>query len=600
MTEEARAPLGRALWYMTSLAFRADPLRAGAALFISALLACVTPGVAFLVSRTIAAALERDVEMATGVAAAAAALAIAGLGASLARLDLRFRMEESTGMLVDRDIIALTTGIPGLEQHERPEHLDRLELLRTQRRMLGGSVGALIENAGTFASMVTTTGLLATVDARLLLLPLFGVPSVLASAQSRRWLQRVEELTAERTRAAKHLFELATTGPPAKELRVFGLREEIRGRYDRLNGEVDRELDRTVAKAMAVSTAGWSVFAVGYIGAIAFSVREAVAGRASPADVILVLSLAGQVNQEVAGVYWTVGWLLDTLKTVGRYLRLMDDAAAARPIVVEPAPAPDRLVHGIDMVNVSFRYPGTSADVLRNVELHLPAGSTVAVVGDNGAGKSTLVKLLSRFYDPTEGVIEVDGIDLRRIPVDEWRLRMAAGFQDFAKLELLARETVGVGDLPWIDDAEVVDGALGRASARDVVSDLAQGLETPVGRSFEGGLELSGGQWQKLALGRAMMRGRPLLLVLDEPTAALDADTEHALFQRYAGAARSVAAETGGITVLVSHRFSTVRMADLILVVGDGNIVESGTHEELIARRGTYAELYELQARAYR
>lgn len=503
-------------------------------------------------------------------------------------------------MLVDLDLIDLTTGIPGLGHHEQPEHLDRLELLRSQRRMLGSSVGALIENVGTFASIVTTTSLLATIDLRLLLLPLFGIPSVMASAKTRTWWRRVEEETAERVRSSNHLFELGTTGPPAKELRVFGLREHLRERYTELTLDIHGEFDRMNVRAALTSIAGWAIFAAGYVGAIVFVAREAVHGRASAADVILVVTLAGQVNQQVSSVYWLVGWLIDTLKTVDRYLHLQDDAAAARPVVVDPIAAPDRLAQGIDLRGVAFRYPGTDVDVFRDVDLHLPAGSTVAIVGDNGAGKSTLIKLLGRFYDPTEGTLLVDGVDLRRIPVDDWRLRMAAGFQDFARLELLARETVGVGDLPFLDDPDQIGIALTRASALDVAGALPQGLESQVGRSFDGGLDLSGGQWQKLALGRAMMRDRPLLLVLDEPTAALDADTEHALFQRYAGAARSVATETGGITVLVSHRFSTVRMADLIVVVGAGGIAEVGTHTELLATGGIYAELYELQASAYR
>ncbi len=600
MHEPAPKNRMRAMWYMVTLAFRADPVRATAALVLSAVGASAAPIDAYLISRIISAVVSGDTDAVTPLALLVAVVSAVGLASALLRLDLRFRMEESTSLLIDRELIELSTGIPGLEHHERPEHLDRLELLRAQRRMLGSSVGALIENAGTLASIVTTTSLLASIDPRLLALPLFGVPSVWASARTRKWLREVEEATAERVRASNHLFELGTTGPPAKELRVFGLRDHVRARFGELTVGVHREFDRMTIRSTVVSTAGWAVFAVGYVGAIVFVAHQAVNGRSSVGEVVLVVTLAGQVNQQVGSVYITVGWLIDTLKTVGRYLRLKDDAADARPVLVDPVDAPDRLQHGIDLVGVKFRYPGTEATVFDDVDLHLPAGSTVAIVGDNGAGKSTLIKLLGRLYDPTEGTVLVDGVDLRRIPVDDWRQRMAAGFQDFARLELLARETVGVGDLPFIEDAPRIDSALGRASALDVAAALPEGLESQVGRSFEGGVDLSGGQWQKLALGRAMMRERPLLLVLDEPTAALDADTEHALFQRYAGAARAVAAETGGITVLVSHRFSTVRMADLIIVVGAGGIAEVGSHAELMGAGGIYAELYELQASAYR
>ncbi len=248
---------------------------------------------------------------------------------------------------------------------------------------------------------------------------------------------------------------------------------------------------------------------------------------------------------------------------------------------------------------MAFTYPGTDRAVLSGVNLILPAGTTVAIVGENGAGKSTLVKLLCRFYEPTEGSILIDGEDLRRIPLAEWRGRIASGFQDFARFEFVARRTVGVGDLPFLDDQPVVEAALDRAHAGDIVGRLSEGLSTQLGKSYTDGTELSGGQWQKLALGRAMMREMPLLLILDEPTSALDAEAEHALFERYAEGAQRVGAATGGITVLVSHRFSTVRMADLILVVADGRIVESGPHATLMRNRGLYAELYDLQARAY-
>jgi ATP-binding cassette subfamily B protein len=226
----------------------------------------------------------------------------------------------------------------------------------------------------------------------------------------------------------------------------------------------------------------------------------------------------------------------------------------------------------------------------------------VAVVGENGAGKTTIVKLLCRFYDPTEGRITVDGTDLRRFPIDEWRARLSGAFQDHARLEFVARESVGVGHLAAVDDESAVLNAIESAGASAVLGSLPGGLTTQLGTRFEDGVELSGGQWQQLALGRGMMRApaAPLLLLLDEPTAALDPSTEHRLFERYAAAARSASAGNGAVTVLVSHRFSTVRMADFIVVVADGRVLENGTHEDLMAAGGLYAELYGLQARAYR
>jgi ATP-binding cassette subfamily B protein len=262
---------------------------------------------------------------------------------------------------------------------------------------------------------------------------------------------------------------------------------------------------------------------------------------------------------------------------------------------------PDRLQNGIRLRDVTFRYPASDTAVLSDVDLLLPAGATVAILGENGAGKSTLVKLLCRFYEPAQGTIEIDGTDLRRIPAESWRRHIAAGFQDFARLEFLARETVGVGDLPQIDSTSAVTAALKRAHGADVIDRLPKGLESPLGLSHpRGGVELSGGQWQKLALGRAMMRAAPLLLVLDEPTASLDAESEHQLFTEYAAAAKRIAARTGGITLLVSHRFSTALNADLILVIEDGRVAESGDHQQLMAAGGLYAELYGLQAEAYR
>jgi len=237
--------------------------------------------------------------------------------------------------------------------------------------------------------------------------------------------------------------------------------------------------------------------------------------------------------------------------------------------------------------------------VLDGFDVTLPAGSTVALVGDNGSGKTTLIKLLLGMYQPDSGEILIDGVPLAQIEPAAWRSRCTAAFQDFARFHLPAVESVGVADLDRLADEPAAAAALDRAGAGDLPTQLPDGLATQVGTVFTGGHGLSGGQWQKLALGRAMRRQDPLLVVLDEPTASLDAPSEHALFEKYAEAART-ARRTGAVTVLVSHRFSTVRMADLIIYVADGRPVEVGSHDDLLRAAGRYAELFELQAAGYR
>jgi ATP-binding cassette subfamily B protein len=347
--------------------------------------------------------------------------------------------------------------------------------------------------------------------------------------------------------------------------------------------------------------AGFAVFGLGYVGALLIVVRGAVRGAHTTGDVVLAVSLAAQTNMLVFGVVAAMQRLQRASTAADRMRSMRKLLGELYPLRARAdGPAPERIANGVRVEDVTFRYPATDRHVLEHVDLELPAGSTVAFVGENGAGKSTLVKLLCRFYDPTGGRIAVDGTDLASIDADAWRGRIAAGFQDFARFELLARESVGVGDLPRLDDLQAVERAVERGAARDVVEDLPGGLHAPIGQSHpDGGTELSGGQWQKLALARAMMRERPLLLVLDEPTSALDAHAEHELFERYAESARAVAHATGGIAIFVSHRFSTVRMADLIVVVDGGRVAEHGTHEELVARGGIYAELFSLQAAAY-
>jgi ATP-binding cassette subfamily B protein len=432
----------------------------------------------------------------------------------------------------------------------------------------------------------------------LLLLPLVAFPPLIAGRRAQLILDAAREETAADTRLGLHLVYLSTSAGSAKELRVFRLQNEIRQRHREIWERVTRRLWRAQLKAMVLRATGQLVFAAGYVAGVLLVVNDAIGGHHSVGDVVLAITLAAQVNQQVSAAVSMLHDLQRVARAHSRFEWLERYVAERRPTNADQ-PVPDQLRTGIRFEDVTFSYPGTDQTVLEGVNLVFPAGSTVAIVGENGAGKSTIVKLLCRFYQPTSGTISIEGTDLSRIDLGAWRARVATGFQDFARFEFVARRTVGVGDLPLADDEPAVMAALDRAHAGDVVGRLEQGLATQLGKSYTEGTELSGGQWQKLALGRAMMRELPLLLILDEPPSALDAEAEHSLFERYAEGARRVGEATGGITVLVSHRFSTVRMADLILVVADGRIVEAGPHAQLMKNGGLYAELFKLQASAY-
>jgi ATP-binding cassette subfamily B protein len=510
-----------------------------------------------------------------------------------------FELSELAELDFDEQVMAVSNGSPGIEHHEHAEHADALTVLQQQSRQFRTGLEALLNSLGLALALAITGVLLARLNPLLLLLPLAAIPPLVTGRWAERVIDRAKTATAEPSRVALNLFHQSTSARSAGELRVFSLADELRDRHTRLWAEATRGLWRAHLRATWLRAAGQVVFALAYVGAVLLVVRDAIAGRRGVGDVVLVIALAAQVNQQVT---MAVNLLQDLQRMASAYRRLAQLRAAVT--VADPVPAlhepPDRLRHGIAFDGVAFTYPGTEAPVLRDVDLTLPAGATVAIVGENGAGKTTLVKLLCGFYRPTEGQVLVDGVDLRQLPIEAWRSRIAAGFQDFIRYELLAGQAVGVGDLPRISSTSAVEGALRRAHASDVLAHLPDGLETQLGKSYADGAELSGGQWQKLALGRALMRETPLLLVLDEPTAALDPEAEHALFERYAEQAKRVGGQTGAITIFVSHRFSTVRMADLIVVVQDGRIVESGPHATLAASGGLYAELFALQAKAYR
>jgi ATP-binding cassette subfamily B protein len=511
------------------------------------------------------------------------------------RLQRRFR--DKITIALESHIAQLLASIATIAHHERPDYLDRLSTLRDAVFVLDHMYMSVFSTAGWILRLGVTVTLLASIHPALTLLTLFALPTVVTSTWRPGVERAAQELGAQSSRLSRHLFTLATTAAAGKEVRVLG----IGGRLVTQRREAWERWYGPVAAARWGSavwhTLAWAVFGAAYVAAIVFvSTRPS----STPGDVLLALAAGSRLSAYIGATVGEIGFLRGVWMHGSQRLAWLEDYAASLTVTADRA-VPAVVRDGIRFDHVSFSYPGTSRVVLDDVSLALPAGAVVAIVGENGAGKTTLVKLLTKMYEPSSGSIYLDDTPLARVPAGEWRGRLAGAFQDFFRFEFHARHTVGLGDVPRLDDQPAVVAAIDRAGAGDVVDRLASGLETQLGPTWPGGAELSFGQWQKLALARGFMRDQPLLLVLDEPTAALDAETEHALFERYSAAARDAGQSgSGRITILVSHRFSTVRMADLIVVLDGARLVEVGTHEELMARQGQYSELYSIQAAAYR
>jgi ATP-binding cassette, subfamily B, bacterial len=574
-------------------AFRAEPVMAVLALLLAVL--ATAPGALLAVWLKLVVegvtADRRGLVIAGAVGVAASSIAIWLLRLASSRVTRRFRMKVAVAL--ETYVADLQASVDTIEHQERPEYLDRLAVLRESVYQLDHMLLALIDTISSLACLALTVLVLMTVSPWMALLILFAVPTVAASSWRSQAFRMSEESAAPDQRLYRHFFTLGTTAGPAKEIRVTGNEQDVVRRWSDAWNRWRTPVAATQWAGGLWMAAAWGVFALGYVGAVYWTVDGL---HASAGNVVLVVTAGGRLGQYVAMTVGEVDFLRLWLDACQRLGWLENYAAVHRG--AGDRHAPERLGDGISFDAVSFCYPGTTEPVLNDVSLDLPAGSVVAIVGENGAGKSTLVKLLCGFYSPSSGRILVDGTDLARISPQEWRSRLSGAFQDFARLEFLARSTVGLGDVGHLDDGDLVAAAVDRAGATDVVDGLASGLGTQLGANWPDGVDLSFGQWQKFALARGFMRTRALVTILDEPTAALDAETEHLLFERYADQART-SRRDGSVTVLVSHRFSTVRMADLIVVVSDGRIAEVGSHDDLMARRGPYADLYTIQASAY-
>ncbi|MFG1945743.1 ABC transporter ATP-binding protein [Nonomuraea sp. NPDC048826] len=509
------------------------------------------------------------------------------------------RLRRAVGLLARDRLLRRVNAYPGIAPFEDPDRLNRLKLAEQSGEQipeeLPGAIMATLRGVVMAAGFVTA--LLIVWPPVVALLLAAAVPTIFLRLLQGRRRAQLDERVTPLMRRLWFFQTLLTDARAAKEVRLFGLQSHLHGRT---LGELRRahaaeaRLDRRELRTeLLLEVMGAAVAAGGAVAAAYL----AISGRISIGDVSVFLAAVG-------GVHTAIGSAADASAAAYRGLLLFSHY---QDLVDEPEPEPERpeagvlpLRRGIELRDVWFRYGDDQAWVLRGVDLVIPYGAAVALVGRNGAGKSTLVKLLCRFYEPTIGAIFWDGVDLRSMPVDELRARIGAVFQDFMTYDLTAAENIGLGRLALRDDRAAIRAAAGSAGIDAALAALPGGYDTLLSRVYEpddldgaSGL-LSGGQWQRLALARAFLRADADLMILDEPSAGLDAEAEHQIHQRLAQL------RSGRTSVLISHRLCAARDADTIVVLDQGQVIEQGGHGDLMAADGTYARLFRLQADAYR
>jgi len=445
-------------------------------------------------------------------------------------------------------------------------------------------------------SIIISSALLLSVDIRLVVAPLATPLVVIAYYLSERAIAKAEQSVAPLRRVSLALFDLGITAGPSKEIRTSRKTHILSQLHREINIEIDERLRRAAWRSLLLRGAAWLGISIAVATSLAI-VLTSGQGQLQAGDVFIISIAMIQLANVVpaaASAASQFGDMLEVARTVTRLLHL-NDAPVRTPLMV--AGQDDTSRPGLRLDKVTFRYPGAERDALSDINLELQSGSVVALVGQNGAGKSTLVNVITRLYLPTDGQLL---LDVPEIGDDrEWYRNVSIVCQQFACFQLIARETVGVGDLSRVSDENAVLDAIRRADADPVLADLPMGLSTRLGARV-GGRDLSLGQWQRLAVARGFMRRSALVLALDEPTAAIDPISEQRLLERCFAEARSIADRHGAVVVVVSHRYAVVRHADLIVVLEQGRVVEQGGHNELLHAGGRYSTMYQAQVAAYR
>jgi ATP-binding cassette subfamily B protein len=514
------------------------------------------------------------------------------------------------GLALIRNILGLRLGVDinvsilekaqGLELHlfEDPEFYDKLT--RARREASSRPISLITGAFGLVQSLITLVGygalLVRFSGWAVLALCVATIPATIAEMRFSKLAFKIRNWRSPESRRLMYLEYVLANDEHAKEVKLFGVGPMLLDRYKVLSEEFydeDRKLYLRRAKwTQVLSLIGTGTFYAAYA---AMAIMTA-AGALTLGNMTMYVLAFRQGQQAFQSALGGIGDIYEHnlyMSNLWEFLAIADAGAAAR-LQSPGTAAAEQGAKGLVLEDLGFRYPGKDAWALRHVDLTIAPGASLALVGQNGAGKTTLVKLLTRLYEPTEGRIVLDGRDLREWDPLTLRKRFGVLFQDFNQYQLKVRENVGMGSVEHMDEEPRVERAVERGGATDVVSALPSGLDAPLGRWFQDGTELSGGQWQKIALARAFMREEADILVLDEPTAALDAEAEHAVFTRFRELAQ------GRTTVVISHRFPTVRMASTIVVLDHGTVAEKGSHEELVALGGTYARMFALQAEGYR